>query len=127
MAVRKEKRAVIPEASLPAPLDRRFEAVVFDWDGTAVPDRRADSTTLRTLVEEACALGLHLGVVTGTHVGNVDGQLGARPGGPGRLYFCVNRGSEVFRADDRGLHLVDRRQATVSEDKALDVAATATV
>ena len=25
--------------TLPAALDRRFEAVVFDWDGTAVPDR----------------------------------------------------------------------------------------
>ena len=21
-------------------LDKRFEAIVFDWDGTAVPDRR---------------------------------------------------------------------------------------
>jgi hypothetical protein len=117
----------LAEASLPAALDRRFEAVVFDWDGTAVPDRRADAATLRTLVEEACSLGLHLGVVTGTHVGNVDGQLGARPGGPGRLYFCVNRGSEVFRADDGGLRLVDRRQATAAEDKALDAAAEATV
>ena len=25
---------------VPPVLDRRFEAVVFDWDGTAVPDRR---------------------------------------------------------------------------------------
>ena len=34
-------------AALPAALDRRFEAVVFDWDGTAVPDRQADASPLR--------------------------------------------------------------------------------
>lgn len=62
-----------------AALDRRFEAVVFDWDGTAVPDREADASVLRELVEELCALGLDLAVITGTHVGNVDGQLRARP------------------------------------------------
>ena len=68
---------------LPGALDRRFEAVVFDWDGTAVPDRRAEAGELCALVEGLCALGLDLGVVTGTHIGNVDGQLQARPAGPG--------------------------------------------
>lgn len=114
-------------AVLPAALDRRFEAVVFDWDGTAVPDRHADASRLRELVEELCSLGLHLGVVTGTHVGNVDGQLDARPEGPGRLYVCVNRGSEAFRADREGIRLVQRREATAEDDAALDAAAEATV
>jgi len=114
-------------AALPAALDRRFEAVVFDWDGTAVPDRQADATRLRELVEELCPLGLELAVITGTHVGNVDGQLGARPRGPGRLHLCVNRGSEVFRADEEGVQLVERREATPAEDAALDAAAEATV
>ena len=90
------------DSRLPPSLDRRFEAVVFDWDGTAVPDRSADASELRALVEELSALGLDLIVVTGTHVGNVDGQLGARPTGPGRLYFCVNRGSEVYAASPDG-------------------------
>ena len=113
---------------LPAELDRRFEAVVFDWDGTAVPDRSAEAGALRQLVEELCALGFDLGVVTGTHVGNVDGQLQARPAGPGRLFLCVNRGSEVFRADAMsGLELVRRREATAEEDSALDAAAETTV
>ena len=113
---------------LHAELDRRFEAVVFDWDGTAVPDRSAEAGALRRLVEELCALGFDLGVVTGTHVGNVDGQLQARPAGPGRLFLCVNRGSEVFRADGMsGLQLVRRREATAEEDSALDAAAETTV
>jgi hypothetical protein len=108
-------------------LDRRFEAVVFDWDGTAVTDRKADATELRELVEELCSLGLDLAVITGTHVGNVDGQLRARPSGPGRLYFLVNRGSEVFQADADGLTLIARREASADENQALDGAAAATV
>jgi trehalose/maltose hydrolase-like predicted phosphorylase len=122
-AVRRRLR----EGPLAAALDRRFEAVVFDWDGTAVPDRAADAAELRALVEELCERGLDLFVITGTHVGNVDGQLAARPSGPGRLYLCVNRGSEVYGADDRGLALVYRREATPEEDAALDAAAAATV
>ena len=113
--------------AIPAELDRRFEAVVFDWDGTAIPDRSADASRLRELVEELCARGMHLGVVAATHVGDVDGQLAARPSGPGRLYLCVNRGSEVYRADETGVRLVYRREATVREDAALDRAAAATV
>jgi trehalose/maltose hydrolase-like predicted phosphorylase len=112
---------------LPPQLARRFEAVLFDWDGTAVPDRGADASEVRELVEELCARGLVLGIVTGTHVGNVDGQLAARPCGPGRLYLCMNRGSEVFVADEDGVHLRYRREATPAEDAALDAAAEATV
>jgi trehalose/maltose hydrolase-like predicted phosphorylase len=108
-------------------LDRRFEAIVFDWDGTAVPDRQAEASRLRDLVEQLCALGLDLCVVTGTHLGNVDEQLRARPSGPGCLYVCTNRGSEVFRVDEEGVGLVCRREATPEEDSALDIAAGATV
>jgi trehalose/maltose hydrolase-like predicted phosphorylase len=121
------RRNAAPGPALPAVLDRRFEAVVFDWDGTAVPDRAADASRVRELVEALCAAGLDLAVVTGTHVGNVDGQLGARPTGPGRLYLCMNRGSEVFRADEQGVELVWRREASPEEDAALDAAAEATV
>jgi trehalose/maltose hydrolase-like predicted phosphorylase len=112
---------------LPSELKRRFEAVVFDWDGTAVPDRQADASSLRALVEPLCAAGMHLAVVTGTHIGNVDPQLGARPEGYGRLYLCLNRGSEVFTVGSDGPELMERREATPVEDKALDDAAEATV
>jgi trehalose/maltose hydrolase-like predicted phosphorylase len=100
---------------------------VFDWDGTAVPDRRADAGELRALVEELCERGLDLIVITGTHVENIDGQLGARPAGPGRLYLCVNRGSEVFAANEHGVQPLYRRVSTADEEAALDRAAAATI
>src|SRR3954452_17270709 len=92
--------------------DRTFEAFVFDWDGTAVPDRRADASEARRLIEALCAAAVEVIIVSGTHVGNVDGQLQARPSGPGRLHLCLNRGSEVFVVGPDGPDLVWRRQAT---------------
>jgi trehalose/maltose hydrolase-like predicted phosphorylase len=120
---------LLPGAAPAAPsaLQKRFEAIVFDWDGTAVPDRRADATRVHSLVEQLCDAGMDLAVVTGTHIGNVDGQLHARPEGPGRLYLCLNRGSEVFIVGSDGPRLVARREATISENEALDAAAAATV
>jgi len=108
-------------------LDRRFEALVFDWDGTAVPDRGADGGPVRAAVESACALGLDVAVVSGTHVENIDGQLCARPHGPGELHLLLNRGSEVFRVGAKGVELMSRRVASDVEDAALDRAAAATV
>jgi trehalose/maltose hydrolase-like predicted phosphorylase len=120
--IRQLRRQVVG-SELPAELDRRFDAFVFDWDGTAVPDRRADASGVRAAVERLCALGADVAVITGTHIGNVDPQLGARPAGPGRLFLCLNRGSEVFRVDAEGPQLIERRQATPAEDAALDRAA----
>jgi hypothetical protein len=111
----------------PGTLDRTFAAVVCDWDGTLVPDRRARVVGLRRAVETLCRFGVEVVIVSGTHVGNVDPQLGARPVGPGELHLCLNRGSEVFRVGHRGPELVWRRQAGPDEDEALDRAAAATV
>jgi len=113
--------------SIPDALRQRFEALVFDWDGTAVPDRASDAAAIRELVEHLCQHGMHVAVVSGTHVGNVDGQLAARPDGPGRLLLALNRGSEVFAVDRDGPRLVERRTATTLEDRALDAAAADTV
>ena len=121
------RRAIRCVAALPAPIARRFEAIVFDWDGTAVPDRQADAGAVRALVEELCALGMDLAIVSGTHVGNVDGQLAARPTGPGKLFLCLNRGSEVFAVDRAGPRLLHRRTATDEENAALTAAAELTV
>ena len=71
--------------------------------------------------------GVHVFVVSGTHVENIDGQLEARPRGPGQLYLCCNRGSEVFEVTGKGPILVSRRVASTDEDQALDRAAEGTV
>jgi trehalose/maltose hydrolase-like predicted phosphorylase len=126
-ATSRARRALGCAVALPAPIARRFEAIVFDWDGTAVPDRQADAGRVRALVEELCALGMDLAIVSGTHVGNIDGQLAARPTGPGRLLLCLNRGSEVFAGGRAGPRLVHRRTATDEEDAALTAAAELTV
>jgi hypothetical protein len=108
-------------------LDRRFEALVFDWDGTAVPDRGADATDLRATTEALSRAGVDLVVVSGTNLDNIDGQLRARPPGPGELHLCLNRGSEVFVVDAAGPHLVDRRHASAEEEQLLSAAADLTV
>jgi beta-phosphoglucomutase-like phosphatase (HAD superfamily) len=77
------------------PLARRFGAIMFDWDGTAVTDRRAEVARLRGLVEDLSARGVHLVVTSGTHLENVRDQLAAHVTGPGRLLIDANRGSET--------------------------------
>ncbi len=104
-------------------LDRTAAAVIFDWDGTAVPDRRASAALVRRRVERLCAIGVHVAVVSGTHVENLDGQLGARPAGPGRLLLASNRGSELYEVRPQGPALLRRRVATTDEVAALDAAA----
>ncbi|MGN6610294.1 MAG: hypothetical protein ACTHLJ_00830, partial [Angustibacter sp.] len=105
--------------------DHTAAAVVLDWDGTAVTDRRAPATAVRRRLERLCATGVHVAVVSGTHVQNVDGQLRARPSGPGHLLLATNRGSELYEVRDDGPWLLARRTATAAEDAALDAAAQA--
>ncbi len=115
------------DPAMPLPPPRRFEAIVFDWHGPAVPDRDADVARMRHLVEEGCAAGLELAIVSGRNVGNVDGQLAARPAGRGALVLSVNRGSEAFLVGRDGPELVYRRTATSDEDAALSRAASLAV
>jgi hypothetical protein len=67
---------------------------------------------VRGLVEALCEQCVDIVVVSGTHVGNIDGQLGARPRGPGRLLLALNRGSELFEVGAEGPELIERRVAT---------------
>ena len=98
-----------------AALARRFEAIVFDWDGIAAPDRPAAATRLRRLVEDACEAGIVLAIIGEGGVETVDGELEARPGSRGGLLLALNRGSEVFRVDRDGPQLVKRRRSTCEE------------
>ena len=106
-----------------ARLARTFEALVFVWDGTAVPYRRVSARAVRRRVEALCARSVDVAVVSGATVDTIDTQLGARPAGPGRLFFALGRGSELYAVDGRGPHLIWRRDATAVEEAALERAA----
>jgi trehalose/maltose hydrolase-like predicted phosphorylase len=66
-------------AALPG-LDRRFEALVIDWDAAA-----PWNGDLSPLVEELCGLGLDVAFHTAAGTASVNGLLPARCPGPGRL------------------------------------------
>jgi trehalose/maltose hydrolase-like predicted phosphorylase len=110
-------------ASVASGLGNRFDAIVFDWDGTAVPDREADVRAIGERVEALCSLACDVAVVSGTHAGSVDRRLAARPAGPGQLHLCVSGGAEVFQVTDAGIELVYRRTASATEERLLDRAA----
>ncbi len=93
---------------------------MFDWDGTAVTDRKADAGAIRDLFESLLDVGFDLAVVTGTNIGNVDGQLGLRPRGPGRFVVACNRGSEVYELTSLGPVALERRIASDEEEALLD-------
>src|SRR5208282_429943 len=108
------RRPMSARVALPAELDRRFEALIFEWVGTAVANLAADASSIRSAVETASALGLELAVVSGAGVSDVDGQLAARPRGAGELHLLLDHGAEVFRASAQGVELITRTRASDS-------------
>ena len=94
---------------------RRFEALVFDWDhGDTSPAR--DTAHLGAAIEEACAHGLDVAIVSALVVGELDAQLGARPVGPGGLILATRRGREVFSVDRDGFKRALETAARISGD-----------
>ncbi len=118
--VRRAPGVDLPPGGVP---DQRFEAAVFDWDGTAVASRAADGLPARTVFSSLLAAGFDLAVITGTNVDNVDRQLQLRPHGPGRMLVCVNRGAEVYELGPDGPNLRYRYNASAQEEQLLDAAA----
>jgi kojibiose phosphorylase len=120
----------LPETCPPlAPaLQQPLRILVFDWDGTAVEDRREDATPTRDVVERLLELDVLVVVVTGTNFGNIDRQFSSRILGSKkrRLYVLTNRGSEAYGFDaSGGPELLFRRQATPDEERLLSEVAEA--
>jgi hypothetical protein len=80
----------------PDAVDRRFEAVVLDWDA-ATGERPEEAADLADLLERLMSLGLDVALMTR---GPVDG---VRPGGPGRLYTAVDPDGEVAEVTGDGV------------------------
>jgi trehalose/maltose hydrolase-like predicted phosphorylase len=88
--------------TVPARVDRRFEAVVFDWDAAA-DGRPDDAERLRTLVARLSAAGLDLAVATRRPVDAVAADLAGREYGPGRVFVHLPPPTGMVEATGSGL------------------------
>ena len=108
--------------------DHRYRLIAFDWDGTAVTDRKEHPAELAHAMQRLLDGGSLLVVITGTNADNVGGQIAPLLTQPAlaRLYLMVNRGSEVYAHEADGTRsLLWGREASSEEDAALDHAADA--
>ncbi len=104
-------------------LDRSYRLIAYDWDGTAVPDRRHSAANVVERVEDLAGLGVINAVITGTNFNNINNQFFRRvqPALRAGLIACMNRGSEVFGFDAAGNTILKyRREATAYENEAMD-------
>ncbi len=115
-------------AAFPQAAQHLFRIIAFDWDGTAVSDRRADAAPVAAALEELLELEVFIVIVTGTNFGNIDRQVCSLINSPHkrRLHVCTNRGSEVYGFDEGGSPmLIYHKEATPHENELLDRIATA--
>ena len=102
--------------------------IIFDWDGTAVPDRKTAMPVLDRVLEGLLSAGVYIAPVTGTNVDNLERQslLNITPALRPGLFVCTNRGSEVFSyAPDGTRESRYLRQASEAENRALTTGAEA--
>ncbi len=91
---------------------RRFEALIFEWGAADAPDgRRAEH--FGGLIEDVCAHGLELAIVSGMAPDELDTL---RPTGPGGLILAMRSGCEVFSVDRHGLKPAFRTAARTTGD-----------
>jgi hypothetical protein len=96
---------------VPAPLTRRFEAIVLNWDGVGGLASPTAMTRLRGLVEDACGAGIEVAIVSEADVATVG--VSSRRGPEGLQVSCWR--STVARrcsgVDRDGPRLVKRAAA----------------
>jgi len=112
---------------LPQALHHRFALIIFDWDGTAVPDRRTPVPDLNRALEALLLRDVWIAPVTGTKVENLENQsllLLSPEARAKNLVVCTNRGSEVWSYDAAGVRRqVYGRVASALEEQQLTAAA----
>lgn len=105
---------------------RPYSMITFDWDGTAVPNRKLPAGDVARRVEKLTELGVISAVITGTNYNNLRELFFelVRPEYRHKVYACMNRGSEVFGFDKAGERVtLEAREATPAENEAMDAIA----
>lgn len=116
LGVHLPERPVLP---CPPELDRIFDFIVFDWDGTAVESRSENASEVRELIEGLLRRGVGVAIVTGTSLAHLEKQLSGMLHNR-HLRVSTNRGSEGWAFETRSSPiLLMRRVASPEEEKAL--------
>ena len=117
------------QESLPNRLQRRFDLIIFDWDGTAVPDRHTPTPDLNRALETLLLQAVWIAPVTGTKVENLETyslSLLSPQARTDKLVVCTNRGSEVWGYNGAGeRRIVWSRVSTEIEEEQLSAASEA--
>jgi len=99
-----------------------YKIIAFDWDGTAVVNRKVDASPVAEVLEELMKRDVYIVVITGTNFGNIDRQFSSLIKGPHKknLFIMTDRGSEVhgFSENSEPVLLYGRR-ATDQENELL--------
>lgn len=98
-----------------------FRIIAFDWDGTAVRDRKADARPVANTLKNLLDSQVFVVVITGTNFGNINRQFASLIEGPSKhnLFVCANRGSEVYGFDGSGRTVLIFRLEATPEEKSL--------
>jgi Glycosyl hydrolase family 65 central catalytic domain/Glycosyl hydrolase family 65, C-terminal domain len=94
----------------PRLLDSGVDAIVVDWDAIRRPGGRVEPEELGPRLESLSHAGVDVMVMSIHDITELDGLVGARPAGPGRLFLCAGDEPDLFVVDDQGREPVDRRQ-----------------
>src|ERR1035437_9083388 len=79
-------------------LTKPFKIIAFDWDGTAVENRKVDASLVTSKLDSLLKLGVYIVIITGTNFDNVNNPSTSLINGAHKekLFVCTNRGSEVY-------------------------------
>lgn len=84
---------------------KKYKAIFFDWDGTAVKSRRASVEEVVVPMKALLAEGVKLAVISGTTIENIgEGELHKRFSVEERrnLFYGLGRGAYNYRFDEKG-------------------------
>lgn len=86
-------------------VQKKYKAIFFDWDGTAVKNRRANADEVCSLMKTLLEQGVVLCIISGTTYENIAGGLlheRFTPAMRKNLFLGLARGSHNLGFDDKG-------------------------